>query len=138
MIFKSRQIARTAYSRKTGQESAHIPPRTGLAWILDMHSLNLVRIFRWGIVVMAISSFSACKLPEQRQAAYPNGFLKERYWVYREGGHEVMNGLYTSWFPNGEREVEILYRDGSEVMKTYFSEHGSVVGTVGFASLREP
>ncbi len=83
-------------------------------------------------------SLSACKLPEQKQAYYPNGFLKERYWVYRQGGREVMHGLYTGWFPNGEREVEILYRDGSEVNKTYFSDQGQMLGTVDLASLREP
>jgi antitoxin component YwqK of YwqJK toxin-antitoxin module len=49
-----------------------------------------------------------------------------------------MNGLYTGWFPNGEREVEILYRDGSELTKTYFSDQGQVVGTLDLASIREP
>lgn len=88
--------------------------------------------------VCASACLSACKLPEQRQAYYPNGFLKERYWVYRTGGREVMHGLYTGFFPNGEREVEILYREGSEVTKTYFSDQGKVVGTVDLASLREP
>jgi hypothetical protein len=85
-----------------------------------------------------LAGLSGCKLPEQRQAFYPNGFLKERYWVYREGGREVMNGLYIGWYPNGEREVEILYRDGSEVTKTYYSDRGGVVGTLDLASLREP
>ena len=96
------------------------------------------RLFPVALVLCALFFFSACKLPEQRQAFYPNGFLKERYWVYREGGHEVMHGLYTGFFPNGEREVEILYRDGSELTKTYFSEQGRAVGTVDLASLREP
>jgi hypothetical protein len=86
----------------------------------------------------ALLALSACKLPEQRQAYYPNGFLKERYWVYREAGREVMHGLYTGWFPNGEREVEILYRDGSESTKTYFSDQGRALGTLGLASNREP
>jgi hypothetical protein len=98
---------------------------------------SMVKI-RIGIAALALLLLAACKLPEQRQAFYPNGFLKERYWVYRENGREVMNGLYTGWFPSGEREVEILYRDGSEVNKTYFSDRGSVLGTVGLASLREP
>jgi hypothetical protein len=93
---------------------------------------------RLGLAGLVLLALSACKLPEQRQAFYPNGFLKERYWVYRDSGHEVMNGLYTSWFPNGEREVEILYRDGSEVLKTYFSDRGSVLGSLDLASLREP
>jgi hypothetical protein len=90
------------------------------------------------LALSALAALSACKLPEQRQAYYPNGFLKERYWVYREGGREVMHGLYTGWFPNGEREVEILYRDGSETTKTYFSDQGRPVGTLGLASNREP
>ncbi|MBW8889198.1 MAG: hypothetical protein JF616_15700 [Fibrobacteres bacterium] len=96
---------------------------------------------RFALAALAFSALlclSACKVPEQRQAFYPNGFLKERYWVYQEGGREVMNGLYTGYFPNGEPQVEILYRDGSEVTKTYFSEQGAVVGTVDLASLREP
>jgi antitoxin component YwqK of YwqJK toxin-antitoxin module len=87
---------------------------------------------------LALLALSACKLPEQRQEYYPNGFLKERYWVYRADGREVMNGLYTGWFPNGEREVEILYRDGSETTKTYFSDQGRPVGTLDLASNREP
>ena len=90
------------------------------------------------LAVCALLCLSACKIPEQRQAFYPNGFLKERYWVYSMAGREVMNGLYTGYFPNGQREVEILYRDGSEVTKTYFTDQGAVVGTIGFASLREP
>jgi antitoxin component YwqK of YwqJK toxin-antitoxin module len=81
---------------------------------------------------------SACKLPEQKFAYYPDGCLKERYWVYRENGREVMNGLYTSWFPNGQPEVEILYREGAEVTKTYYSERGFFLGRVDFASVPEP
>jgi antitoxin component YwqK of YwqJK toxin-antitoxin module len=87
---------------------------------------------------MALLSLAACRLPEQKQALYPNGFLKERYWVYRDSGREVMNGLYTSWYPNGEREVEILYRDGSEVTKSYYTERGRLIGSSDLASLREP
>jgi antitoxin component YwqK of YwqJK toxin-antitoxin module len=87
---------------------------------------------------MALLVLSACKLPEQKQAFYPNGYLKERYWVYCDSGREVMNGLYTSWFPNGEREVEILYRDGSEVTKTYYTDRGYFIGSVDLASAREP
>jgi hypothetical protein len=86
---------------------------------------------------LALLALSACKLPEQRQEYYPNGFLKERYWVYRADGREVMNGLYTGWFPNGEREVEILYRDGAEVTKTYYTERGNFAGVLGLASARE-
>jgi hypothetical protein len=104
----------------------------------SLRRLSPLRLLRAAFLLSALFALSACKLPEQRQAYYPNGFLKERYWVYREGGHEVMNGLYTGWFPNGEREVEILYRDGSEVTKTYFSDQGQVVGTLDLASLREP
>ena len=96
------------------------------------------RLLRIVLALSILFALSACKLPEQRQAYYPNGFLKERYWVYREGGREVMNGLYTGWFPNGEREVEIVYQDGSEVTKTYFTDQGRVVGTVDLASVREP
>ena len=87
---------------------------------------------------LSLLAFSACRLPEQKQAYYSNGYLKERYWVYRTGGSEVMHGLYTSWFPNGEREVEILYRDGSEVTKTYYNERGNYIGTSYLASLRDP
>ncbi|MDB5106705.1 MAG: hypothetical protein JWP91_4394 [Fibrobacteres bacterium] len=94
-----------------------------------------IRVF---IGAVSLLILSGCKLPEQKQAFYPNGYLKERYWVYRDNGREVMNGLYTSWFPNGEREVEILYRDGSEVTKTYYTERGSFLGSADLASLREP
>lgn len=97
-----------------------------------------MRPFLAAAMLAFLLALTGCKLPEQRMAHYPNGFLKERYWIYRESGSEVMHGLYTSWFPNGEREVEILYRDGSEVLKTYFTDRGSVVGTVGLASYREP
>lgn len=81
---------------------------------------------------------AGCKLPEQRQEFYSSGVIKERYWIYRDSGREVMDGLYIGWFPNGEREVEILYRDGSEITKTYFSEHGRFLGSSDLASLREP
>jgi hypothetical protein len=101
-------------------------------------TLPVVRILAGVTGLCALLCLSACKIPEQRQAFYPNGFLKERYWVYRQGGREVMHGLYTGYFPNGEREVEILYRDGTEMTKTYFTEQGAVVGTMGLASLREP
>lgn len=94
--------------------------------------------FRILIGAVALLILSACKLPEQKQAFYPNGFLKERYWVYRDSGSEVMHGLYTSWFPNGGREVEILYQDGSEITKTYYTERGSVLGSLNLASFREP
>jgi antitoxin component YwqK of YwqJK toxin-antitoxin module len=94
-----------------------------------------IRIFLGAVSLLALS---ACKLPEQKKAYYSNGYLKERYWVYRTHGSEVMHGLYTSWFPNGEREVEILYHDGSEVTKTYYNERGYFIGTSDLASLREP
>jgi hypothetical protein len=97
-----------------------------------------LRLLQAALALATLFALSACRLPEQRQGFYPNGFLKERYWVYREGGREVMHGLYTGWFPNGEREVEILYRDGSELTKTYFSDQGQVVGTLDLASIREP
>ncbi len=87
---------------------------------------------------VALFFLAACKLPEQRQAFYPNGFLKERYWVYRDSGREVMDGLYIGWFPNGEREVEILYQDGSEVAKTYFTDRGHFMGSADLAALRDP
>jgi hypothetical protein len=87
---------------------------------------------------LALLSLAACKLPEQRQAFYPNGFLKERYWVYRDSGREVMDGLYIGWFPNGEREVEILYQEGSEITKTYFTDRGHFMGSAGLTALGDP
>jgi antitoxin component YwqK of YwqJK toxin-antitoxin module len=86
----------------------------------------------------AILLLAGCKLPEQRQEYYSSGVIKERYWIYRDSGREVMDGLYTGWFPNGEREVEILYRDGSEITKTYYNERGHFLGSSELASLREP
>jgi antitoxin component YwqK of YwqJK toxin-antitoxin module len=86
----------------------------------------------------ALLFLAACKFPEQRQAFYPSGVIKERYWVYRDSGREVMDGLYIGWFPNGEREIEILYRDGSELTKTYYSERGHFLGSSELASAREP
>lgn len=80
----------------------------------------------------------ACKLPEHRQEFYTNGTLKERFWVYQKNGREVMDGLYIAFYPNGRREVEILYRDGAEVTKTYYTERGTIQGTVNVASLPEP
>jgi antitoxin component YwqK of YwqJK toxin-antitoxin module len=82
----------------------------------------------------ALTAVLACKLPEQRQAFYPNGAIKERYWVYMDGGREVMNGLYAGFYPNGEKEVEIEYRDGAEVVKTFYNERGIVIGTVNVAA----
>ncbi len=94
-----------------------------------------IRVFCGAVALLVLS---ACRLPEQKLAYYPNGCLKERYWVYRDDGREVMNGLYTSWFPNGQPEVEILYHDGSEVVKTYYSDHGSFLGSADLASVHEP
>jgi hypothetical protein len=96
------------------------------------------RLLAAAAAAVCLLFLSACKLPEQRQAFYPNGYLKERYWVYREDGREVMHGLYTGWYPNGEREVEILYRDGAELNKTYYTEQGKVLGTMDVASLPGP
>lgn len=86
----------------------------------------------------ALAALLACKIPEQRLERYGDGTLKERFWVYSRDGREVMHGLYVAYYPNGQREVEILYRDGSEVTKTYYSDRGTVIGTVTVASLPEP
>jgi antitoxin component YwqK of YwqJK toxin-antitoxin module len=93
---------------------------------------------RLPLAAAALAMLAACKVPEQRQEYYSDGTLKERFWVYRQDGREVMHGLYVAYFPNGQREVEILYRDGSEVTKTYFTDRGTVLGTVSVASLPEP
>ncbi len=93
--------------------------------------------FRKILGFIALLALIACKVPEQRQAFYPNGYLKERYWIYQKSGQEVMSGLYTSWFPNGEKEVEILYRDGIEITKTFYSEHGTLLGTINVAAGEE-
>jgi hypothetical protein len=83
-------------------------------------------------------SLLACRIPEHRQEFYSNGTLKERFWVYEGGdGREVMHGLYVAYYPNGRKEVEVLYRDGAEVTKTYYSERGTVQGTVHVATLPE-
>jgi hypothetical protein len=94
--------------------------------------------FRTLAVVFPVLALAACKLPEQKHGFYPNKYLKERFWVYQEGGREVMHGLYTGWHPNGEKEVEILYSDGAEVARTYFTERGTAMGTVHAANLRAP
>lgn len=83
----------------------------------------------------SLLALAACKLPEQRQNFYANGTLKERFWIYQVDGREVLHGMYVSYFPNGQREVEILYRDGSEVVKTYYSERGAMLGTLDVATL---
>jgi antitoxin component YwqK of YwqJK toxin-antitoxin module len=93
---------------------------------------------RLPLFALPLLVLAACKLPEHRQEFYANGTLKERFWVYEKDGREVMDGLYISFYPNGRREVEILYRDGSAVTKTYYSERGTMQGTVNIASLPEP
>jgi antitoxin component YwqK of YwqJK toxin-antitoxin module len=90
--------------------------------------------FRKTLGFFALLALVACKVPEQRITYYPNGFLKERYWVYQDEGREVMDGLYTSWYSNGKKEAEILYHDGAEFTKTYYSERGTLLGTVKVAS----
>lgn len=82
------------------------------------------------LALLPIAVLAACRMPEQRQEYYTNGALKERFWVYQRDGREVMHGLYVAYYPNGYREVEILYRDGGEVAKTYFTERGTVQGRV--------
>lgn len=80
----------------------------------------------------------ACRIPEQRQEFYANGTLKERFWVYEgDGGREVMHGRYVAYYPTGRKEVEILYQDGLEVEKTYYSERGVAQATVHVATLPE-
>lgn len=86
------------------------------------------------LAAAALLALCACKLPEQRQAAYPNGAIKERYWVYMDGGREVMDGLYVGYFPSGKKEVEIVYKDGAEITKTFYNERGIVIGTVNVAA----
>lgn len=75
-----------------------------------------------------------CKVPEKRQALYANGAIKERYWVYEDGGREVMHGLYAAFYPSGKKEVEIVYKDGAEITKTYYNENGRVIGVVNVAA----
>ena len=86
----------------------------------------------------ALALLTACRIPEHRQEFYANGALKERFWVYERDGHEVMHGLYVAYYPNGYREIEILYRDGAEVSRTYFTERGTVKGRVQIATVPEP
>jgi antitoxin component YwqK of YwqJK toxin-antitoxin module len=86
------------------------------------------------LCAFALGAMIGCKLPEQRQALYPNGAIKERYWVYVDGGREVMNGLYVGYFPSGKKEVEIEYKDGAEIAKTFYNERGIVIGTVNVAA----
>jgi antitoxin component YwqK of YwqJK toxin-antitoxin module len=90
------------------------------------------------LAAAVLATLAGCKVPEQRQEFYSDGTLKERFWVYRQDGREVMHGLYVAYYPNGQREVEIFYRDGSEVAKTYFTDRGTVLGKVTVASLPEP
>lgn len=85
----------------------------------------------------ALAALIACRIPEQRLERYSDGTLRERFWVYRQDGREVMHGLYVAYYPNGQREVEILYRDGSEVAKTYYTDRGTVMGTVTVVSVPE-
>src|SRR5690349_17306810 len=85
------------------------------------------------LALPVLAALAACRMPEQRQEFYANGTLKERFWVYDRDGREVMHGLYVAYYPNGYREVEILYRDGVEVTKTYFTERGRVQGVVNIA-----
>lgn len=89
--------------------------------------------FRMMLAALALLA-AACKLPEQRTAYYSNGAIKERYWVYMEGGREVMNGLYAGFYPSGKKEVEIVYKDGAELTKTYYNERGIVIGVVNVAA----
>lgn len=90
------------------------------------------------LLALPLLALAACKVPEHRQEFYLNGTLKERFWVYERDGREVMHGLYVAYYPNGRREVEILYRDGSAVTKTYYSERGVIQGTVDVASMPDP
>ncbi len=75
----------------------------------------------------------ACKMPVSKSAYYDSGFLKESYSAYSTGGQEVKHGLYTRWFPNGEKELEIWYQDGREISKTFYDQRGLVVGTLELA-----
>lgn len=86
----------------------------------------------------ALALLAACRIPEQRQEFYTNGAIKERFWVYERDGREVMHGLYVAYYPNGYREIEVLYQDGAEVSRTYFTERGTVQGRVEIATVPEP
>lgn len=80
----------------------------------------------------------ACRMPEQRQEFYSNGTLKERFWVYKGSrGQEVMHGMYVAYYPNGRKDVQILYRDGVAVTKTFYSERGTIQGSVDVATSPE-
>lgn len=90
------------------------------------------------LAALSAAALLGCRIPEHRQEFYTNGTLKERFWVYDQAGREVMHGLYVSYYPNGYREMEILYQDGQEVTKTYYTERGTIQGTVNVAILPEP
>ncbi len=82
---------------------------------------------------MAAGMLAACNVPSQVKSYHANGYLKERYWVYNHQGREVLSGLYTSWYANGEKQVEIYYVDGVEASRTFYNEEGSLIGTVEVA-----
>src|SRR5437868_14633854 len=94
----------------------------------NIHNVSIrIPHLRTALGACALLALLACKLPEQKQALYPNGAIKERYWVYVDGGREVMHGLYAGFYPSGKKEVEIVYRDGAEIAKTYYNERGIVI-----------
>lgn len=90
------------------------------------------------LAALGVAALAGCRVPEHRQEFYTNGTLKERFWVYDRSGREVMHGLYVAYYPNGYRAMEILYQDGNEVTKTYYTERGTIQGTVNVATLPEP
>ncbi len=90
-------------------------------------------LVRWILGLAVTGLLTACNIPSQVKTYHGNGYLKERYWAYQHEGREVLTGLYTSWHPNGEKQVEIYYVDGVESSRSYYDEKGLFIGTIEVA-----
>jgi antitoxin component YwqK of YwqJK toxin-antitoxin module len=66
-------------------------------------------------LVLSVAIFSACSRKELREEKYPNGALKSRGYVKQDAEKNyVLAGLWTYWYPNGQKEAEGEYRDAKE------------------------
>jgi hypothetical protein len=53
--------------------------------------------------------------PQLREIFFSNGSPRERYFVVKDSlGNEVREGLYVSWYENGQKEGETTYSNGKE------------------------
>lgn len=88
-----------------------------------------------GFVLLAVASLG-CKRKGLREEKYPNGTVRSRGEVAQDAQkHDVLVGLWTTWYENGQKQEEGHYADGKRVGPwTFWRANGLKAGEGPYAS----